>query len=68
MAKNKKDNPIAVYSVASQIGLIIVIPLLFALILFLSTCDVNGLYLLEKQLLMIFLLLIFLLLQIMCQI
>ena len=28
MAKNKKDNPIAVYAVASQIGLIIVVPLL----------------------------------------
>ncbi len=28
MAKNKKDNPIAVYAVASQIGLIVVIPLL----------------------------------------
>ncbi|MBQ9383045.1 MAG: hypothetical protein IJT87_02290 [Ruminiclostridium sp.] len=28
MAKNKKDNPIAVYAVASQIGLIIIIPLL----------------------------------------
>ena len=28
MAKNKKDKPIAVYAVASQIGLIVVIPLL----------------------------------------
>lgn len=28
MAKNKKDNPIAVYAVASQIGLIVIIPLL----------------------------------------
>ncbi len=28
MAKNKKDNPIAVYAVASQIGLIVVLPLL----------------------------------------
>lgn len=28
MAKNKKDNPIAVYAVASQIGLIVVVPLL----------------------------------------
>lgn len=28
MAKNKKDNPIAIYAVASQIGLIIIIPLL----------------------------------------
>ena len=32
VAKNKKDNPIAVYSVASQIGLIIVIPLLIFVI------------------------------------
>ena len=29
MAKNNKDNPIAVYSVVSQIGLIIILPLLF---------------------------------------
>ncbi len=28
MAKNKKDNPIAVYAVASQIGFIILVPLL----------------------------------------
>ena len=28
MAKNKKDNPIAVYAVASQIGLIVIVPLL----------------------------------------
>ncbi|HBI52695.1 MAG TPA: hypothetical protein DDX72_07940 [Ruminococcaceae bacterium] len=28
MAKNKKDKPITVYAVASQIGLIVVIPLL----------------------------------------
>ena len=28
MAKNKKDNPIAVYAVASQIGFIVLVPLL----------------------------------------
>ena len=28
MAKNKKDDPIAVYAVASQIGLIVITPLL----------------------------------------
>lgn len=28
MAKNKKDNPAAVYAVASQIGLIVIVPLL----------------------------------------
>ncbi|MBP3856992.1 MAG: AtpZ/AtpI family protein [Ruminiclostridium sp.] len=28
MAKNKKDNPVAVYAVASQIGLIVLTPLL----------------------------------------
>lgn len=28
MAKKQKDNPIAVYAVASQIGLIVIIPLL----------------------------------------
>ena len=28
MAKNKKDNPVSVYAVASQIGLIVLIPLL----------------------------------------
>lgn len=32
MAKNKKDNPIAVYAVAGQIGLIVVIPLLVFII------------------------------------
>lgn len=28
MAKNKKENPVAVYAVASQIGLIVIVPLL----------------------------------------
>ena len=28
MAKNKKDNPVQVYAVASQIGLIVIVPLL----------------------------------------
>lgn len=28
MAKNKKDNPVAIYAVASQIGLIVIVPLL----------------------------------------
>ncbi|MBR5091481.1 MAG: AtpZ/AtpI family protein [Ruminiclostridium sp.] len=32
MAKNKKDNPIAVYAVAGQIGLIVIIPLLVFII------------------------------------
>lgn len=32
MAKNKKDNPIAVYAVASQIGLIVIVPLLIFVI------------------------------------
>ena len=40
MAKNKKDKPIAVYAVASQIGLIVVIPLLVFVI--------GGTWLVEK--------------------
>ncbi len=32
MAKNKKDNPIAVYAVASQIGFIVLVPLLIFVI------------------------------------
>lgn len=32
MARNKKDNPIAVYAVASQIGFIVLVPLLIFVI------------------------------------
>ncbi len=40
MAKNKKDNPVAVYAVASQIGFIVLTPLLIFVI--------GGTWLVEK--------------------